>query len=300
MADAKALTDIATSYTTLAGGDLFGVERSGTVGKFSWTDFQAQDMTLSGTVAFSGSVSFDALSVTNDVDVSGSLDVAALIRHIGDTDTSIGFGTDTQDFQTGGSSRLDLSNSGVRLGGTGARVTDIETTITDSDTKLPTSGAVVDYVASNSPVFTPETASTATGGAEIDFTGLASGINEIVIHFDRVSLSSGSSLLIQLGTSSGVTTTGYDSRSNLGGSNADSTAGFVIYLESAGRNYMGALRLYHLGSNKWLSDHAGANSSGPVAGFGDVTLSGVLDRIRITATSGGTIDNNDGINVIHR
>ena len=77
-----------------------------------------------------------------------NLNVKDDIIHSGDTNNKIAFGTDVQDFQTGGSSRLDISDSGVRLGGSGARVTTIENNdaLGTSDTKLPTQGNVKAYV----------------------------------------------------------------------------------------------------------------------------------------------------------
>jgi hypothetical protein len=79
----------------------------------------------------------------DNVTVQGS------IIHDGDTNNKIDFGTDTQDFQTGGSSRLDISDSGVRLGGTGTRVTGIiddDTMGTASATNLSTAEAIKAYV----------------------------------------------------------------------------------------------------------------------------------------------------------
>jgi hypothetical protein len=47
--------------------------------------------------------------------------------------------------KTDGDERIGISDSGVIFGNTGARITDIQTTITDTDTKLSTSGAIVDF-----------------------------------------------------------------------------------------------------------------------------------------------------------
>lgn len=60
---------------------------------------------------------------------SGTILMAADLQHIGDTDTKITFTADAISLETGASSRVDLSNSGVRLGGANARVT----TILDED-----------------------------------------------------------------------------------------------------------------------------------------------------------------------
>ena len=70
------------------------------------------------------------------------------IIHTGDENNLISFGTDTQDYQTGGSSRMDISDSGVRFGATGVRITTIEDNdvLGTSDTVLCTQGNVKDYV----------------------------------------------------------------------------------------------------------------------------------------------------------
>lgn len=74
------------------------------------------------------------------------------IQHKGDTNNKIVFGTDTQDFETGGSSRLDISDSGVRLGGANSRVTailDEDDMVSDSDTALATQQSIKAYVDNN-------------------------------------------------------------------------------------------------------------------------------------------------------
>lgn len=71
------------------------------------------------------------------------------LTHTSDTDNFINFGTDTQDYQTGGSSRLDISNSGIRLGGANSRITTIldeDDMSSDSDTAGVTQQSVKAYV----------------------------------------------------------------------------------------------------------------------------------------------------------
>ena len=57
------------------------------------------------------------------------------------------------------------------------------------------------------------TAVASTSGTSIDFTGIPSWVKRVTIIFNGVSLSSTSSLLIQLGTSGGVDTSSYVSTS---------------------------------------------------------------------------------------
>ena len=94
---------------------------------------------------------FDA-SNAGEAIFSGNLTIPGEIRHSGDTNNSIAFGTDTQTFETGGSSRLDISDSGVRLGGANSRVTTIlneDNMASDSDTALATQQSIKAYVDAN-------------------------------------------------------------------------------------------------------------------------------------------------------
>ena len=78
-----------------------------------------------------------------------TVNVGQDIQHAGDTDNKISFGADTQDFQTGGSSRMDISDSGLRLGGANTRVTTIldeDDLASDSPTALATQQSVKAYV----------------------------------------------------------------------------------------------------------------------------------------------------------
>lgn len=95
--------------------------------------------------------------------------VGTAIIHTGDANNKIAFGTDTQDFQTGGSSRMDLSDSGMRLGGANIRVDKIldeDDMVSDSAVALSTQQAIKKYVDDNSggggKVLTASVASTST------------------------------------------------------------------------------------------------------------------------------------------
>jgi len=104
------------------------------------TDSIAKDgqTTLTGNLAFSG----------NNIQQVGTLTIVTDIQHYNDTNNKVTFGTDTQDFTTGGSSRLDISDSGVRLGGANARVTtvlDEDTMSSDSATALITQQSAKAY-----------------------------------------------------------------------------------------------------------------------------------------------------------
>jgi uncharacterized protein YaiE (UPF0345 family) len=106
------------------------------------TNLLSEGMEFTGNTVFSGNPSFSGTP-----SVSGTLSVAGNIVHTGDTNCLIGFTTDAIKFQTGGTSRANVSDSGFQIG-SGARVTTIENndSLGTSDTKLATQGNVKAYV----------------------------------------------------------------------------------------------------------------------------------------------------------
>ena len=106
------------------------------------TNLLSEGMEFTGNTVFSGNPSFSGTP-----SVSGTLSVAGNIVHTGDTNCLIGFTTDAIKFQTGGTSRANVSDSGFQIG-SGARVTTIEDndSLGTSDTKLATQGNVKAYV----------------------------------------------------------------------------------------------------------------------------------------------------------
>ena len=100
------------------------------------------DNTLFGTSG--GNLSTDGSFTINN----NSLIINQDIIHNGDANNKMSFGTDTQTFTTGGTSRLDISDSGVRIG-SGSRVTTIldeDNLASDSDTALATQQSIKAYI----------------------------------------------------------------------------------------------------------------------------------------------------------
>ena len=138
-----------------------------------------------------------------------------------------------------------------------------------------------------------ETSIINASGTEVDFGSIPSTAKRITILFKGVSLNgNGENCKIQLGTSSGLTTSGYLSNSNYGGGGVGHTTGFAIFFGGGGGNFVsGAVHIYHLGSNKYVSNHSAKyNQSNGLFGGGDVTLGGTLDRLRIRPDGGTTFD----------
>lgn len=148
------------------------------------------------------------------------------------------------------------------------------------------------------------TAGTAVSASStsVDFTNIPSWVRRISVIFAGVSLSGTSSILVQLGTSSGVVTSGYvaTSISNGGGTTA-STAGFPVQTSQASNTISGIMTIILFDTNAWVSSHSTKNStSGTVNGGGNVTnIGGTLDRVRITTVNGTDTFDAGTINILY-
>jgi hypothetical protein len=149
-----------------------------------------------------------------------------------------------------------------------------------------------------------------TSGTSIDFTGIPSWVKRITVMFNGVSTNGTSRVQVQLGTSSGTTTTGYlvnSSSIGAGGTvstDAGATSGFTATTTqqtSANNALAGNIFISLFGSNIWIG--SGVISSGSVGGTnylsGSVTLSGTLDRIRITTVNGTDQFDAGSINIMY-
>lgn len=115
-----------------------------------------------GQTVLTGALDFGSNNALN----MAILGIQTEIQHDGDTNNKIAFGTDTQDFQTGGSSRMDLSDTGMQLGGANARVT----TVLDEDTMSSDSATALITQQSAAAFGNPTTHTTAVVVAADEFT----------------------------------------------------------------------------------------------------------------------------------
>jgi hypothetical protein len=161
---------------------------------------------------------------------------------------------------------------------------------------------VVQYTRAASLGINRGTAQAATSGTAIDFTGIPSGARRVTLMFDDVSVSGLARVLVQLGSGS-VQTTGYlGSSASVFGTNQcfpiTSTSGFILERASAGSFRMGAMTFVNISGNKWVQSHSIGDSAGTAMfGGGVVTLSGALDRLRVTTDGADTFDNGS-VNII--
>jgi len=135
------------------------------------------------------------------------------------------------------------------------------------------------------------TAVASTSGTSIDFTSIPSWVKRITVMFSGVSTNGTSRVQIQLGTSSGVETSGYLGSIQTAAINSNFSAGFLTTDNASGTAaYVrhGLICISALGSNAWVASiNMGLSNQGDTwCGAGSKTLSGTLDRVRITTVNG--------------
>ncbi len=153
---------------------------------------------------------------------------------------------------------------------------------------------------------TAATAVASTSGTSIDFTGIPSWVKRITVMFSGVSTNGTSIIQVQLGDSGGVETTGYVAGTSSFGSSAFAstsfTTGFGIRTSnSAGATYQGSLVLTVISGNTWVANgcmYENTNYFTALFG-GNKTLSGTLDRVRITTVNGTDTFDAGTINILY-
>jgi len=148
---------------------------------------------------------------------------------------------------------------------------------------------------------TSGTAVASTSGTSIDFTGLPAWVKRITVIIKGMSTSGTSNPVIQLGSGS-VTTTGYlTSTWQANTTNANNTNGFVIRgTTTAALVQSGNLIINLLGSNIYVASGIFSQTGGAdsIIVGGDITLSGALDRVRITTTNGTDTFDAGSVNIL--
>jgi hypothetical protein len=180
----------------------------------------------------------------------------------------------------------------------------VGTTDTQTLTNKTLTNPVINGIGSS--IITSGTAVASTSGTSIDFTSIPSWVKRITVMFNGVSTSGTSPIQIQIGSGS-VTTTGYVSTSSrLQDSSAvsvgNSTTGFYIQTASASNVLYGSMQIVNLTSNVWVEQAVFAATSGATYSFtssGFVSLSGTLDRVRITTVGGTDTFDAGSINILY-
>ena len=202
--------------------------------------------------------------------------------------------------QVGGSDYITISSAGA--------VTVPQTLAVTGTTTLTgaaTAGSLqVGGVATNLYPLVSGTAVASTSGTSIDFTGIPSTAKRITVMFDGVSTNGASNVNLQLGDSGGIEDTGYVGSHTAFSASAVSTVSntthFTVYSQaSAAGLFSGVATICLLSGNTWAA--SGTTGSAVPRGTtfgGSKTLSGTLDRVRITSGNGTDVFDAGSINIM--
>jgi hypothetical protein len=151
-----------------------------------------------------------------------------------------------------------------------------------------------------------ETAADCTG-TSINFTSIPSWVKRITVMLNGVSTNGSSNLIIQIGTSSGIVSTGYYGTAALvGAATANSTmsSGFLLTpSQGSATTTQGIITLCFQkpSTNTWVSSGSiGSLDAGNIAlSAGVKDLPGTLDRVRFTTVNGTDAFDGGVINILY-
>ena len=181
----------------------------------------------------------------------------------------------------------------------------VQTADTSGTIELQSNGTTKLSVLSTgvSGVITQGTAVASTSGTSIDFTGIPSWVKRITVMFNGVSTNGVTAPQIQIGSTTFVTS-GYLGAAMSGAEVTNNASGFLLNSSTfiATGVLSGGLVLSNLSGNIWVA-YGSSGRSDIARGFslGGVltTLSGVLDRVRITTVNGTDVFDAGSINILY-
>jgi hypothetical protein len=151
------------------------------------------------------------------------------------------------------------------------------------------------------------TAQATTSGTSKDFTSIPAWVKRITVMFQGVSTNGGSVVQFQLGTSSGVITTGYlgsgmNAATVVASSNYTSGFGTAASGQPASTIVLhGQIIISNISSNNWVASGIFGRSDGAGIFFsgGSIALGGTLDRVRITTVNGTDTFDAGSVNIMY-
>ena len=159
--------------------------------------------------------------------------------------------------------------------------------------------------AGGSPYLTLGTSTATTSGTTVDISGIPSGVRRITFSLNGVSTNGTDTVILQLGDSGGIETSGYSgSTANQSGGTATGwSSGIIVDVGSNAANVRhGNVSLFLIGgSNSWSAsvNTALSNSASQYNGAGTKQLSATLTQVRLTTASGTDEFDAGAINVLY-
>ena len=142
-----------------------------------------------------------------------------------------------------------------------------------------------------------------TSGTSKDFTGIPSTVKRVTVMLSGVSTSGTSNLQIQIGSGS-VTSSGYASTCTRSAGTAvqttTATSGFLINIANANNAVYGAYVITLVSGFAYVEqgNSSDATNAANYMSAGGVTLSGALDRVRLTTVNGTDTFDAGSVNIM--
>lgn len=152
------------------------------------------------------------------------------------------------------------------------------------------------------------TAVASTSGTSIDFTSIPSWVKRITVMVRSVSTNGSSNVLVRLGTSGGIVSTGYLGAGMIvssGASSGNFTTGFPINQGAQGAGWVihgiMTLCLVDSATNSWVASGAFGESDAARGLFmgSSVALSGAVTTVRLTTENGTDTFDAGSINILY-
>lgn len=176
-------------------------------------------------------------------------------------------------------------------------ILDEDNMVSDSATSLATQQSIKAYTDTKfAAVITRGTAVATTSGTTVDFTSIPSTVKRITVMLSGVSTNGTSPVILQLGDSGGFEFTDYLGSAGEVRATPDVdlfTTGFgLLQSPTAADLFYGIATIVNISGNVWVYSFTGGSSTvaNNYIGGGSKTLSGTLDRIRLTTVGGNTFD----------
>ncbi len=165
-------------------------------------------------------------------------------------------------------------------------------------------GVTVTAAQLNTP--TLMTAKASTSGTVIDFTEIPTWVKRVTVMLIGVSTNGTSHPVVQIGAGS-VVASGYASYDTVSGTSSEtsysSTVGFGVGGSVSANLVTAIMTLVNFSGTTWIASHCGGMFGSPNAfgacGGGWITLSGALDRVRVTTTNGTDAFDAGTINIMY-
>lgn len=136
------------------------------------------------------------------------------------------------------------------------------------------------------------TAITAAGQTTLPQTGIPAWVNRITLSFAGLSTNGTSLRQVQIGDGAYVTsgyTGGHGAIAAGAAAGASISSGFALGLQNlAADTFSGHMTITRMTGNTWAASAYGAGASGNIVAIagGSITLTGALDRVRVTTVNG--------------